>query len=166
MEYNRIIAISGHPGLFELVSSKKDGAIVKSLEDKTVKFVSNRVHNFSHLESIEIYTTGENVNLIDVLKVMESSKETVPSDKDATAVKTYLQKVYPNLDFERVYSSDMKKMVKWYAILKANNVELKISEVPTEESPEPPITTPEPEVIHQEEPPKKKRAAPKKKVTE
>ncbi len=133
MEYNRMIAISGMPGLFELVSSKNEGAVVKSLEDQSVKFVSSRIHNFSHLESIEIYTVQDNVNLIDVLKAMESSSEALPSDKDGAAVKAYMEKVYPDLDFDRVYSSDMKKMVKWYNILKANNVEIKATEVPEEE---------------------------------
>jgi len=128
-----MIAISGMPGLFELVSSKNEGAVVKSLEDQTVKFVSSRVHNFSHLESIEIYTTQDNVNLIDVLKAMEASSEALPADKDGAAVKAYMEKVYPDMDFERVYSSDMKKMVKWYNILKANEVEIKITETPAEE---------------------------------
>ena len=132
MEYNRMIAISGMPGLFELVSSKNEGAVVKNLEDQTVKFVSSRVHNFSHLESIEIYTVQDNVNLIDVLKAMEASSEALPSDKDGAAVKAYMEKVYPDLDFDRVYSSDMKKMVKWYNILKANNVEIKTAEAPAE----------------------------------
>ena len=56
MEYSKIIAVTGLPGLYELISSKNDGAIVRSLEDKSTRFVSSRVHHFSHLESIEIYT--------------------------------------------------------------------------------------------------------------
>ena len=58
MEYGKIISVSGMGGLFELVGSKKDGAIVRSLDDKTTRFVSSRIHNFSHLESIEVYTTA------------------------------------------------------------------------------------------------------------
>ena len=113
MNYNKMVAVSGLSGLYELVSSKADGGIVRSLEDKSTKFVSNRVHNFSHLESIEIYTTGENVNLVDVFKAMEESKEALPDAKaDAKAIKAYFGKVYPEMDFERVYGSDMKKMVK------------------------------------------------------
>src|ERR671916_843781 len=98
MEYGKIIAITGMPGLYEMMNSKGDGAIVKSLDDQTTKFVSGRVHQFTHLESIEVYT----------------------------------RKVYPTLDFGRVYASDMKKMVKWFTILKNNEVELKLSE-PEEE---------------------------------
>lgn len=133
MEYSKLIAVTGLPGLFELVGSKTDGAIVKSLEDKTTKFVSSRIHNFSHLESIEVYTIRENVNLIEVFKAMAASAEALPNEKDANAVKAYMQKVYPDLDFDRVYVSDMKKMVKWFGILKNNNVELKLAEQDTTE---------------------------------
>jgi hypothetical protein len=136
MEYSKLISITGLNGLFELVGSKTDGAIVKSLEDKTTKFVSSRVHNFSHLESIEVYTIRENVNLVDVFQAMGNSKEALPSDKDAAAVKAYFQKVYPDMDFDRVYASDMKKMIKWFAIIKANNIDPKLSEEPEEETEE------------------------------
>lgn len=133
MEYNKIVAVTGLPGLFELISSKTDGAIVKSLEDKTTKFAASRIHNFSHLESIEVFTNKDNVNLADVFKAMDGSKEKLPDEKDAAGVKKYFEKVYPDMDFERVYSSDMKKMVKWFGILKANNIEIKLTEVPEEE---------------------------------
>ena len=71
MEYSRIVAVTGLPGLFEIVSSKTDGALVRSLEDKTTKFVSSRIHNLSHLESIEVYTVNDNVNLAEVLNAMK-----------------------------------------------------------------------------------------------
>jgi len=133
MEYSKLISVTGLPGLFELVGSKTDGAIVRNLEDKTTKFVSSRIHNFSHLESIEVYTQRENVNLVEVLQAMDASKEALPNDKDAKAVTEYMKKVYPDMDFERVYPSDMKKMVKWFGILKANEVELKLTEQAEEE---------------------------------
>ena len=128
MEYSKIIAITGLPGLFELISSKSDGGIVRSLDDKSTRFVSSRVHQFSHLESIEVYTTRHNVNLVDVLKAMEGTKEKLPDDKDAGELKSYFEKVFPELDFDRVYTSDLKKMVKWYSALAKNQVEIKLSE--------------------------------------
>src|ERR1700760_4686377 len=118
MEYNKIIAVTGLPGLYELLSSKTDGAIVRSLDDKTTRFVSSRIHNFSHLESIEVYTVRDNVNLVDILKAMEASAEKLPDDKDNSELKAYFTKVYPDLDFSRVYGSDLKKMIKWYGVLK------------------------------------------------
>jgi hypothetical protein len=133
MEYNKIIAVTGLPGLYELLSSKSDGAIVRSLDDKTTRFVSSRVHNFSHLESIEVYTVRDNVNLVEILKAMEVGTAKLPDEKDAAALKNYFTKVYPDLDFSRVYSSDLKKMVKWFSVLKANNIEIKLTEPEEEE---------------------------------
>lgn len=134
MEYQKLISVTGMPGLYELVSTKSDGAIVRSLEDQSTKFASTRQHGFSQLESIEVYTIRENVNLSEVLLAMEKSTDALPDEKDAKAVKSYFQKVYPDLDFERVYASDMKKMVKWFGIIKEKGIEIKISgEVPTEE---------------------------------
>ena len=128
MEYSKLISVTGLPGLFELVASKNDGAIVRSLDDKTTKFVSSRVHNFSHLESIEVYTQRENVNLVDVFKAMDANNESLPSEKDSAAIKKYFEKVYPEMDFERVYASDMKKMIKWFSVLKKNDIELKLKD--------------------------------------
>ena len=134
MEYNKLVSVTGLSGLFELLSSKADGGVVKSLEDKSTKFVSTRIHNFSHLESIEVFTTKDNVNLVDVFTAMAASQEKLPADNDAAAIKKYFEKVYPDMDFNRVYASDMKKMVKWFGILTANNVEIKLSELPEGET--------------------------------
>lgn len=133
MEYNRIVAVTGLPGLYEIVSSKTDGALVRSLDDKSTKFISSRVHNLSHLESIEIYTVRDNVNLVDIFQAMQTSKAELPDVKDNKALKSYFEKVYPDMDFDRVYASDMKKMVKWFDVLTKNNVEIKTSQ-PEEET--------------------------------
>lgn len=179
MEYSKIIAVTGLPGLQELVSSKNDGAIVKSLEDKSTRFVSSRIHNFSHLESIEVYTVRDNVNLAELFLIMEKSGVAIPDDKDAKAVKAFFEKVYPELDFERVYNSDMKKMVKWYSILKANNIEIKVPvmvEEEVEEAAAPEVEEPKAkktttkakkeEVVAEEAAAPKKKAAPKAKKEE
>jgi hypothetical protein len=168
MEYNKIIAVTGLPGLYELLSSKSDGAIVRSLDDKTTRFVSSRVHNFSHLESIEVYTVRDNVNLVDILKAMEVSTSKLPDEKDGASLKDYFTTVYPDLDFTRVYSSDLKKMVKWFAVLKANNIEIKLSE-PDEEAVESEVEEEKPVVKKAVEAPKaakKKEEAEKPKVAE
>jgi hypothetical protein len=156
MEYSRIVSVTGLPGLYEMISSKTDGAVVRGLEDKATKFVSSRMHNLSHLESIEVYTVGDNVNLVEIFKAMEGAK--LPDEKDAKAVKGFFEKIYPDLDFERVYHSDMKKMVRWYSILKANDVEIKLTEIAEDEEEAAPA---EPEAVVEEvkeEKPKKTRA--------
>ncbi len=127
MEYGKLISVTGSSGLFELISSKNDGAVVRSLEDNSTKFISSRVHQFSHLESIEVYTNDENINLAEVFKAMETAGADLPSEKDNKAIKAYFEKVYPTMDFERVYNSDMKKMVRWYSVIKKHNIEIKPS---------------------------------------
>jgi hypothetical protein len=133
MEYSKLVAVTGLPGLFELINSKTDGAIVRSLDDKSTRFISSRIHQFSQLESIEVYTVRDNVNLVDIFQAMDKAGGSLPDDKDAAGVKKYFEKVFPDMDFERVYNSDMKKMVKWFAILKKNDVEIKLTEIPEEE---------------------------------
>ncbi|MFB6455792.1 DUF5606 domain-containing protein [Chitinophaga sp. Hz27] len=131
MQYREIVAVTGLGGLFQLVASKQDGAIVRSLEDKSTRFVSSRVHNFTPLESIEVFTTGENVNLAEVFKAMDEKAAAFPpldAKADNNTIKAYFKSVYPEFDEERVYVSDMKKMVKWFAILKSNDL-LKFEEI-------------------------------------
>lgn len=127
MDYSKIVSVTGLTGLFELLSSKSDGAVVRSLEDNSSKFVSTRLHNFSHLESIEVYTTKDNTSLAELFEAMKNNDEKIPDTKaDNNTLKAYFEKVFPELDFDRVYVSDMKKMIKWYQILDKNNIEVKV----------------------------------------
>jgi len=166
MEYHKIVSVTGLTGLFELLSSKSDGAVVKSLEDNSTKFVSTRMHNFSHLESIEVFTSKDNTKLADVFNAMIKSKEKRPDAKaDAKTLKAYFEKVYPDLDFDRVYTSDMKKMVKWLDVLEKNKVDL--SAKATDETGETPGDAPAAKpVVHKETPHvkdlKPQKAAPRK----
>lgn len=163
MQYREIVAVTGLGGLFQLIASKQDGAIVRSLEDKSTRFVSSRIHNFTPLESIEVFTTGENVNLAEVFKAMQEQDgktALVDAKADNNAIKAYFKSVFPEFDEERVYVSDMKKMVKWYTILKSNDL-LKFDEqaedAVTEE------VAAETAVVEEEaEKPAKKAAKPKK----
>ena len=132
MEYSKLIAVSGKSGLFELLTSKSDGAIAKSLENDSTQFISSRAHQVSHLESIEVFTTHENVFLASVFIEMGKSKEALPDDKDAKLIQAYFKKVYPKMDFDRVYPSDMKKMINWFAQLKKHEVTPTLPEVDEE----------------------------------
>lgn len=162
MEYSKLVAVTGLPGLFELINSKTDGAIVRSLETKATQFVSSRIHQFSQLESIEVYTVQDNVNLVDVFNAMDKAGGTLPDEKDAAAVKKYFEKAFPDMDFERVYASDMKKMVKWFSILKKNDIEIKLTEIPEEEVE---VAKEEP-VVEEKKPAKKAKVAKEETATE
>jgi len=127
MEYKKLLAITGKSGLFELKSSRADGGIVRSLDEATPKFVSSRTNSFSQLEAIEVFTIRENVKLTEIFIAMDESSEELPAEKDDKAISNYFIKVYQDLDFDRVYTSDMKKMVKWFKILKKYNIDFRSS---------------------------------------
>lgn len=126
MEYREIVAVTGLTGLFQLMATKSDGAIVRSVADKTTKFISARQHNVTPLESIEVYTTGDNVRLQLVFQKMMDQETTFPPSavktNDNSAIKAYFKNIFPEFDEERVYVSDMKKMLKWFEILRANDL--------------------------------------------
>ncbi|MGN6567745.1 MAG: DUF5606 family protein [Flavipsychrobacter sp.] len=125
MEYREIVAVTGLGGLYQLLSTKSDGAIVRSLADMSTKFISARLHNVTPLESIEVYTTGANVRLHEVLALMQEKEAATPladAKSDNNAIKNYFVSVFPEIDIDRVYVSDMKKILKWYQLLKNSNL--------------------------------------------
>lgn len=156
MEYKDIVSVTGIGGLFHLLATKSDGAVIRNISDNSTKFISARLHNVTPLESIEVYTTTDNVRLQEVfIKMQESESSTPPVDaKKASGddIKNYFVTVFPDFDLERVYVSDMKKMLKWYQLLKEKDL-LKFEE-PAEESPA--------EEVAEEKPAPKKKAAKKK----
>jgi len=137
MKYNELVAISGLSGLFQLLSTKSDGAIVKNLDDNTTKFVPARLHNVTPLDSIEVFTEEDNVRLFEVFmnfKKNEDAAGTFDAAKaDNKKVKEHFGKLFPAYDKDRVYVSDMKKMIKWFAILKKLDL-LQEEEAATEEN--------------------------------
>jgi Ca2+-binding EF-hand superfamily protein len=122
MKYNELVSISGLSGLFQLISTKSDGAIVRNIEENITKFVPARLHNVTPLDSIEVFTEENNVQLFEVFKSFKqnegSAGEIDITKADNKKVKEHFGKLFPAFDKERVYVSDMKKMIKWYAILK------------------------------------------------
>lgn len=122
MRYNELCAISGLSGLYQLLSTKSDGAIVKSLEDDATKFVAARSHNVTPLDSIEVYTETDNIRLFEVFQNFKENeskaKELDVTKLDNKKIKETFGILLPQYDKERVYVSDMKKIIKWFGILK------------------------------------------------
>lgn len=166
MALEKIISISGQPGLYQVISQTKYGLIAENLEDsKRIPVYSN--YKVSSLGDISIYTEEEDVPLNDVLlKILEKENGkpvTVKSDAEA---KAYFESVLPTYDKERVYVSDMKKLLKWYNALAKRDL-IQKDEAPTEEV----STEAKTEEVAAEEPvaekkPAKKAAAPKKAAAE
>lgn len=119
MDLSKIMSISGKNGLFKLISQGKNNFIVESLED------GKRVPAFSHdgiatLDNISIFTEEEDVSLTSVFQAIfkKENGNPVPSSiNDNTSIKKYFQEVLPNYDKERVYVSNIKKVISWYNLL-------------------------------------------------
>lgn len=106
------------PGIYELVSNRADGAIVKSLENGQSRFAPLRKHQFSLLETISIYTQTDSTPLAEVFYNMKKSDQAVPStDSDQKLIFEYFQKVLPDYDPDKVTIGDIKKAIKWYSFL-------------------------------------------------
>lgn len=120
MELKEIVSIAGIGGLKRIVKQRPDGLIISELDGSGKKFMSNRIHMFTPLENISIYTDTDSAALADVLWSMKQiSGETppIPTKSDAEELKAYMAKVLPSYDRDQVYISDIKKLIKWYHIL-------------------------------------------------
>lgn len=121
----KIIAISGQPGLFKYVSQSRNGIIVESLADQK-RMNASASAKVSSLGDIAIYTETGEVALKDVFKSIRekaSSGGTIIDPKSSNdELKKFLGEVLPEFDRERVYASDIKKMVSWYNMLTAHDM--------------------------------------------
>ena len=125
MSLDKILSISGKPGLFQIVKQTRTGAVVESLIDN--KRITVGAHsNISILSEIAIYTLAEEVPLREVLKKVkekEGGKPTTISHKDSKDVlEEFFFEVLPDYDEDRVYPSDIKKVVQWYNLLQKNDL--------------------------------------------
>jgi hypothetical protein len=114
-----IMSISGHSGLFKFISQARNGIIVENLETRK-RIQAFAAMKVSSLEDIAIFTEDEEVKLEDVMKkifVKEGGKPAIDHKSDPAQLKSYFEEVLPEYDRERVYVSDIKKVVHWYNLL-------------------------------------------------
>ncbi len=122
MKFSDLVSISGLSGLYQLMGTKADGAIVKNFDDDKTLFVAARKHEVTPLDSIEVYTQTDNVPLREVFSTFRKNegevKEVAVHKESNKIIQETFAKLFPDYDAGRVYASDMKKMLKWYGILK------------------------------------------------
>ena len=120
MNLRGIVAVSGRPGLFKLVGQNKAGYVLESLDAQKLKIVANiSTTKLASLEDITVYGEEEDLKLIDVLANIDAKKATAPDAKaDGTVLRNFFAEVAPNHDQEKVYASDMKKILTWYHLIK------------------------------------------------
>lgn len=119
MDLTKILSISGRRGLFRVVSQLKNAVLVESLIDKK-RFPAFAHEKISTLEEIAIFTTGEDLPLKEILERMFKKHEGKPLDDlktDDLFMKSYFLEIVPDFDQERVYTSDIRKIVTWYNLL-------------------------------------------------
>lgn len=122
-----ILAISGKPGLFKLVSRGKNNLIVESLDAAHKRQPAFGTDRITSLSDIAMYTDADDVPLTDVLeslKTLEEGKTASIDPKKAGSdeLRQYFAKVLPDFDRERVHVSDIKKLLQWYNILIENGI--------------------------------------------
>lgn len=123
MAFEQILSVSGKSGLFRLVGQMKNGIIVESISDGK-RFPVHGSSKVSALEEISIYTESEEVPLKEVFTKMyerESGKAALDPKEGNDKVRAYFEAVLPDYDKERVYISDMVKVVRWYNELVTHN---------------------------------------------
>lgn len=119
-----ILSISGKPGLYKLINNTTNAIIVESLLDGK-RFPAYSNSKIISLEDISIYTEDEDMPLKDVLKRMYDKENGAPvfSHKEATEkIQAYFGEVVPEYDKDRVYVSDMRKIIQWYNLLAEKNM--------------------------------------------
>lgn len=120
MQIKDLLSVSGLPGLFRLITTKNNGIIVESMEDGQKKFLSARSYQFSPLESIAIYTHDDAIPLADVFAKM---KDNPPEDgMTKSDQREYFEEILPEYDQDKVYASDIKKIIKWYLFLESEGM--------------------------------------------
>ena len=120
MKLNEILTISGRQGLYKLNTKTKGGVIATSLVDGK-RVITTINQQISYLSEIQVYCIGKEINLSEVFEKMllfESGKiSRVVPKANSLDLETYFLKIIDDYDKERVYTSDIKKIIKWYNIL-------------------------------------------------
>ena len=120
MTLQDILAIGGKPGLYKMVAQSRTGAIVQGLSDEK-RFPVSSTSNVSSLQDIAIYTYDAEVPLKEIFKKIqekESNANTSVGHKESSQkLMSYFEEILPDFDQERVYASDVKKVIQWYNTL-------------------------------------------------
>ncbi len=127
MKFKDVVAISGMGGLYEMVKQRPNGMLVRPLGGTKTQLVSNRIHTFSPLDKISIYTSNDTVELKEVMRTIfkadiEEGKPPIAHKSGSSELKRYFRTILEDYDEERVYVSDIKKVIKWYNLLKEHDI--------------------------------------------
>ena len=117
MELKEILAISKLPGLYQMITSRDNGIIVTPLGEQKRKFVASRQHMFTPLENITVYTNTGSMELVEIFKAMKANDKCPEAKAADQDIRAYFVAIAPEHDQQRVYTSDIRKMIKWFKSL-------------------------------------------------
>ncbi len=164
MDLSGIISISGRAGLYKVIAQGKNSIIVESLTDKK-RFPAYATDRISALEDISIYTyEGDKPlkEIFDDIFKKQDGKEAPSHKEDISVLTAYILEIIPDYDDERVYPSDIKKLVQWYnMLLKSGNLKPDVEEADAQHQETEAESDPEKAKAEKAA----KKAAPKKKET-
>lgn len=135
MELEKVMSIAGKPGLYELKAQTRGGFIAESMLDGK-KISVNLRHNVSLLSEIAVYTYTEEVPLREVFRKIsekENGEQAISHKESKDKLENYFREILPEYDEDRVYTSDIKKIVQWYNLLNSKGF-TDFSEPETEKS--------------------------------
>lgn len=116
----KIVAISGKPGLYKVLSQGKNMLIVESLSDGK-RIPAHSTDKVVALNDVSMFTTGDDKPLREILEVLKTkengAKASIDPKADANTLRAYFAEIVPDFDKERVYPTDIKKLIQWYNIL-------------------------------------------------
>ncbi|MGJ8685401.1 MAG: DUF5606 family protein [Nonlabens sp.] len=124
MSLENILSVTGKPGLYQLKTKTRSGFVVESLLDKKTSIIGIN-HNVSVLKDISIYTYETEVPLKEVFQKIAEKENQGPAINHKVSkneLQSYFSDVLPGYDEERVYASDIKKVVQWYNLLQTNDM--------------------------------------------
>ena len=126
MKLSEILAVTGLPGLYRVVTERKGGLIVKHLGDGKRKFAPQRKHQFAPLESMAMYTDdGEAEPLNKLFHRMNEQAEDNPAPAPSASKDVlfeYIADILPNYDQDQVHASDIKRLLKWYHFMREHEL--------------------------------------------
>ena len=134
MNLEKLVAVSGRPGIYRMAANRPNGLIIEDLDTGKKFFAPSRKHQFTPLESISIYTDSEDSTaelktvFINMLEQIENNPP-VSTKASSADIKAYFGEILPDFDRDKVLVSDIKKLVKWFNYLNERN----LLALPTEE---------------------------------
>jgi hypothetical protein len=119
MNLSGIVSVSGKPGLWKALAQNKNGFVLESLDAQKTKLIANlSTAKLAALDEITIFGYEDDIKLTDVFERIKTAKNIPDAKADGKVLRTFFREIAPDHDEEKVYASDMKKVISWYHILK------------------------------------------------